>query len=65
MSCTPTKVHHTENHVVIAVFKKAPIGVHEEISPRYYGILENGDTIPVSQITRPNDTIQYTYVEKR
>ena len=54
---TKTKV----NHVIIKKFKVPPVGVHEEISPRYRAVLENGDTVPTSQTSRPGDTVRYFY----
>lgn len=45
----------------VSVFRKRPVGVHEEISPKYYGVLENGDTVPVSVNSRPGDSITYVY----
>jgi hypothetical protein len=54
---TKTKV----NHVIIKKFKVPPVGVHEEISPRYRAVLENGDTVPTSQNSKPGDTVRYFY----
>jgi len=46
---------------VVSVFKKPPVNIHEEISPRYYAILENGDTVPADVNSRPGDSITYIY----
>lgn len=65
---TQPQAERVESHAVVGVFKKRPISIHDEISPRYAGILDNGDTISVSEKTRPGDTIVYKfyqYVEKR
>jgi hypothetical protein len=67
-SCVkPSAVKH-EKHAVLSVFKKKPVSIHDEISPRYYAVLDNGDTVSVGETTRPYDTITYKYyqyVEKR
>jgi hypothetical protein len=63
----PSAVKH-EKHAVLSVFKKKPVSIHDEISPRYYAVLDNGDTVSVGETTRPYDTITYkyyNYVEKR
>ena len=52
-----------EKHIVVKVFKQAPIGVHEYLSPKYYAILENGDTLPVGARTQIGDTITYKYIK--
>jgi hypothetical protein len=57
---TGTKV----NHVIIKKFKVAPVSVHDDISPRYKAVLENGDTIPVNQTSRPGDTVSFIYCKK-
>lgn len=58
---TKTKV----NHVIIKKFKVPPVGVHEEISPRYRAVLENGDTVPTSQNSKPGDTVSYFYYDMK
>jgi len=58
---TKTKV----NHVIIKKFKVQPVGVHEEISPRYRAVLENGDTVPTSQNSKPGDTVRYFYYDMK
>jgi hypothetical protein len=52
-----------EKHIAVKVFKQAPIGVHEYLSPKYYAILENGDTVPVSAKIQIGDTISYKYIK--
>lgn len=52
-----------ENHAIVEVFKQAPISVHDYLSPRYYAILENGDTVPVRSRTQIGDTITYKYIK--
>jgi uncharacterized protein YcfL len=67
-SCAGPSSVKVERHVIVEIFKKKPISVHDEISPRYYAVLENGDTVPVHERTRINDTVTYKYyqyVEKR
>jgi hypothetical protein len=67
-SCAGPSSVKVEKHVIVSVFKKRPVSIHDEISPRYYAVLDNGDIVPVTGTTRPQDTITYRYyqyVEKR
>jgi len=63
--CSQPKVEKVtlEKHAIVEVFKRAPIGVHEYLSPSYYAILENGDTVPVRSRTQIGDTITYKYIK--
>jgi hypothetical protein len=49
------------HHVIIKKFKVPPTSVHDEISPRYKAVLENGDTVYTTQNSKPGDTITYRY----
>lgn len=57
---TGTKV----NHVIVKKFKVPPVSVHDDISPRYKAVLENGDTVPTTQNSKPGDTVSYIYYNK-
>jgi len=57
---TGTKV----NHVIVKKFKVPPVSVHDDISPRYKAVLENGDTVPTTQNSKPGDTVSYIYYKK-
>lgn len=48
-------------HVIIKKFKVAPSSIHDEISPRYRAVLENGDTVPTGENSRVGDTVSYIY----
>ena len=50
---------------IVKKFKLPPSGIHEEISPRYRGVLENGDTVPVGESTRVGDTVSYIYYKMK
>ena len=52
------------NHVIVKKFKVPPVGVHDYISPRYKAVLENGDTVPTNQTSRPGDTVSFLYYKK-
>ena len=61
-SCQDHQVNQNEiKFRIVSVFRQRPVGIHEEISPKYYGVLENGDTVPVSVNSRPGDSITYVY----
>lgn len=61
IGCSVKEPSETVNHVIVNRFTKPPIGVHEEISRKNYGVLENGDTVPISENQRIGDTIKYQY----
>ena len=58
---TGTKV----NHVIVKKFKVPPVSVHDDISPKYRAVLENGDTVPTSQNSKLGDTVSYIYYDKK
>jgi hypothetical protein len=58
---TGTKV----NHVIVKKFKVPPVSVHDDISPKYRAILENGDTVPTSENSKLGDTVSYIYYDKK
>ncbi len=58
---TGTKV----NHVIVKKFKLPPVSVHDDISPKYRAVLENGDTVPTSQNSKLGDTVSYIYYDKK
>jgi hypothetical protein len=67
-SCAGQSSVQVEKHAIVRVFKKRPVSIHDEISPRYYAVLDNGDTVPVHERARSCDTVTYKYyqyVEKR
>jgi hypothetical protein len=53
------------NHVIVKKFKVPPVSVHDDISPRYRAVLENGDTVPTSQNSKLGDTVSYIYYDKK
>ena len=62
-SCAGPSSVKVEKHAIVRVFKKRPISIHDEISPRYYAVLDNGDIVPVSERTRVYDTVTYKYYQ--
>ena len=62
-SCASPSSVKVEKHAIVRVFKKRPISIHDEISPRYYAVLDNGDIVPVHERTRINDTVTYKYYQ--
>ena len=51
-----------EPHLVIKVWKESPKSIHDEMSPKFRAVLENGDTIPVIPYTSVGDTIIYRFI---
>jgi len=60
-SCGRAVIDRTVNHIIISRFTAPPVGIHEQLSRKYYGILENGDTVPISENQQIGDTIKYKY----
>lgn len=61
-SCTNT-VSKQEAYVIMDLWKEYPVSIHQEISPRYKALLNNGDTVPCSAQARIGDTIYYKYLK--
>ena len=64
-SCYESVKGDEVKHKIIKKFKVPPSGIHEELSPRYRGVLENGDTVPVGENTRVGDTVSYIYYKMK
>ena len=64
-SCYESVKGDEVKHKIIKKFKVPPRGIHEELSPRYRGVLENGDTVPVGENTRVGDTVSYIYYKMK
>ena len=62
-SCSSPSSVKIEKHVIVRVFKKRPISIHDEISPRYYAVLDNGDTTIIHETAKANDTVTYKYYQ--
>jgi hypothetical protein len=64
-SCYESIKGEEVKHKIVKKFKLPPSGIHEELSPRYRGVLENGDTVPVGESTRVGDTVSYIYYKMK
>lgn len=64
--CTPQphEIERVEKHIIIQITRKKQINIHEEISPKYCAILENGDTVYTTRMGRINDTVYYVFYRK-
>ena len=62
-SCSSPSSVKIEKHAIVEVFKKRPISIHDEISPRYYAVLDNGDTTIIHETAKANDTVTYKYYQ--
>lgn len=64
--CTPQShdIERVEKHTITQITRKKQASIHEEISPKYCAILENGDTIFTTKNGRINDTIYYVFYRK-
>jgi hypothetical protein len=54
-----------EGHMIVKVWKKEPVGIHEEVSPKYRAILSNGDTVPCSKYAHVGDSVYYRRIIKK
>lgn len=63
-SCTEPSGGVEVKHTIIKKFKVRAVSVHDEISPRFKAVLDNGDTVPVGLNSRIGDTITYIYYDK-
>lgn len=54
-----------EGHMIIKIWKKQPVNVHEEISPKYRALLSNGDTVPCPKTAHVGDSIYYRRVIRK
>lgn len=64
-SCYESVKGDEVKHKIVKKFRVPLSGVHDEISPRYHGVLENGDTVPVGEDTRVGDTVSYIYYKMK
>ncbi len=64
-SCKQTNVEmsiiRTEKHRIVQVLRNTPVSVHDEVSPRWKAVLDNGDTVSCNQLQKPGDTITYQF----
>ena len=60
-SCNEYKVDEVQKHIIVKKFKVTPVSIHDEISPRYRAVLENGDTVAAGENSRVGDTIEFIY----
>ena len=58
----PTRI---EEYTVMSTFKKTPVSIHDEISPRYRAVLSNGDTVACGEHCKAGDTITFEYYGTR
>lgn len=54
-----------EGHMIVKVWKKEPVGIHEEVSPKYRALLSNGDTVPCSKSAHIGDSVYYRRIIKK
>jgi hypothetical protein len=52
-------------HRIVKKFKVAPVSIHDEMSPRFRAVLENGDTVPTGENSRIGDTVSYIFYKKK
>jgi len=54
-----------EGHMIVKIWKKQPVGIHEEMSPKYKALLSNGDTVPCSKHAHVGDSVYYRRVIRK
>lgn len=63
-SCYESIKGEEVKHIIVKKFKIAPVSIHDEISPKFRAVLENGDTVPTGENSRIGDTVSYIYLKK-
>lgn len=64
-SCYESIQGEEVKHKIVKKFKVTPVSIHDEISPRFRAVLENGDTVPTGENSRIGDTVIYIYYKKK
>jgi hypothetical protein len=54
-----------EGHRILKVWKKEPVSIHDEVSPKYRALLSNGDTVPCSKQANVGDSVYYRRVIRK
>lgn len=63
-SCYESIKGEEVKHIIVKKFKVTPVSIHDEISPKFRAVLENGDTVPTGENSRIGDTVSYIYLKK-
>lgn len=63
-SCYESIKGEEVKHIIIKKFKVTPVSIHDEISPKFRAVLENGDTVPTGENSRIGDTVSYIYLKR-
>ena len=64
-SCYESIQGEEVKHTIVKKFKVTPVSIHDEVSPRFRAVLENGDTVPTGENSRIGDTVSYIYYKKK
>ena len=64
-SCYESIQGEEVKHRIVKKFKVTPVSIHDEMSPRFRAVLENGDTVPTGENSRIGDTVSYIYYKKK
>jgi hypothetical protein len=64
-SCYESIQGEEVKHKIVKKFKVTPVSIHDEVSPRFRAVLENGDTVPTGENSRIGDTVSYIYYKKK
>lgn len=54
-----------DRFVVVNKWIDEPKSLHDEISPKYHAVLNNGDTIPCQPSVQIGDTTKFVYIKYR
>lgn len=63
-SCYESIKGEEVKHIIVKKFKVTPVSIHDEISPKFRAVLENGDTVPTGENSRIGDTVSYIYLKR-
>ena len=50
--------------VIVEIFRKNPCGIHEEVSPKFYAITHESDTVTCTRYSKIGDSVYFIKYSK-
>jgi hypothetical protein len=63
-SCYESIQGEEVKHIIVKKFRVTPVSIHDEMSPKFRAVLENGDTVRTGENSRVGDTVSYIYLKR-